>query len=116
MSADSYITESLSRIEHKQDLILEILANAFGSGNSFFTFTPVGDKNHICPVCTQNVRYSVDVINAIVTRLCGCKTGMIALDLKSFAPPTPETKQNDDRQQSDEDWSNSRSGRRTRKR
>jgi len=77
------IAEALARIEHKLDVIIK----ASWSSNSPF-LTSVGDKSHSCPLCKQQVKYTVDVIKKVLTRQCGCKTGLQApIDLAAFAPP-----------------------------
>jgi hypothetical protein len=94
MAGEGSLAESLSRLEHKVDLILEFFATFAGPGkNGTFILTPVGDTNHVCPVCTQNVSYQIDIMNKVVARVCGCSTGMQApIDMAALAPPVPTPK------------------------
>ena len=90
MSADAAHAESLSRIEHKVDLMLEFLARLVGPGSSGkFDMVPVGGSDHTCPVCTKKVGYQVDIFKKVVVRNCGCHTGKQApIDLGLFTTPT----------------------------
>lgn len=88
MAADDLIMEALARIEHKQDLILEIVAKL---GN-VEGLPKVADPAVPCVLCGQSKTYSVDISKSVVVRKCGCSTGKIALDLNAFAPPTPTKK------------------------
>ncbi len=97
MGAEAATTEALARLEHKVDLLFEILVGAFGAGGKF-TFTPVGSEKHVCPLCHQPVTYQIDTIAKAVTRKCNCKTGKFApIDLEAFAPPslTPRKEKSD---------------------
>jgi hypothetical protein len=105
--------ETLLRIEHKIDLLLERsidpkekLANG--------PLKQVGNPLHACPVCRHPVTYSVDVEHALVVRKCSCSTGKIAVDLKHFAPPIKEKK--DELRSDEEDRDDPSSGRRDRRR
>jgi hypothetical protein len=77
------IAEALARIEHKLDLLLQNIKYQHVP-----VLTGVGDKSHTCPLCKQQVKYVVDVIKKVLTRQCGCKTGLQPpIDLAAFAPP-----------------------------
>jgi len=79
------LAEALARVEHKQDLILTALRKQ----NPMLMIPAVGDFNHTCPVCQQQVKYVVDPVVQILIRKCGCKTGLQApINLEAFAPPT----------------------------
>lgn len=94
MAAEDVLAEALARLEHKVDLILEFLATTVGPGTQGFLLTQVGDQKHVCPVCTQQVQYMVDIIKKVVIRKCGCATGMIApFDPTLFAPPLTSPKE-----------------------
>lgn len=98
MAGENVLSEALDRVEHKVDLVLELLTRLVSpSGDGTFLLTPVGDSKHICPVCTKNVGYQVDFFNKVVVRVCGCSTGKLPpADLGMFAPPViPNRKEND---------------------
>ncbi len=106
MAAEDKIMEALARIEHKQDLILEIVAKLAGIKSSN-DLPKVGDPNHPCVLCTQPIKYDVDISKGVVVRKCGCGTGKIALDMGAFAPPMPSAhKKDEDDVGSEEDRSN----------
>ena len=105
--ANDKILEALARIEHKTDLVLEIVAKLAGFTNNS-QLPKVGDTTHPCILCSQPVQYDLDINEGVVLRKCGCKTGKIALNLGAFAPPTPLKKVNaDDEQREQEADSNS---------
>jgi hypothetical protein len=107
MGAEPQVTEALARLEHKVDVMLEMIIRLVGPGaNGKFTLTPVGDPNHICSLCFMPVSYQVDIMNRAVVRKCGCTTGKTPpIDLGAFAPPVnPKQKEKDDeRKRRDED-------------
>jgi hypothetical protein len=92
MPADNVLAEALARIEHKLDLLLHA-----DRGNRLHANLPaLGSQALPCPVCNQPVLYQVDQINKVVTRVCGCKTGLQApLDLNAFAPPAQAQRKED---------------------
>ena len=89
MAAEGPISEALSRLEHKVDLVLDIVARLVGPDvRGSWMLTQVGEPSHTCPVCTQPVQYLVDIMNKVITRKCGCSTGKQApVDLAALAPP-----------------------------
>ena len=99
------ITEALARIEHKLDVLIHALV---GSKKEFQYLTGVGAQQHACPLCRQQVKYTVDVIKKVLTRQCGCKTGLQPpIDLAAFAPPAlPAKKEMRDDGHDQEDRSN----------
>ena len=105
MAANSKLMEALLRVEHKLDLLLGQARLDEGD------FTKVGSATHNCPLCKQNVQYTVDVADSVVIRKCGCSTGKIALDLGAFAPPVNPARKTDNggRDDEQEDRSNSNS-------
>lgn len=109
MSADDKHAEALARIEHKIDLLMRMIATlggdlkAFNFLQSLLTLPAVGGP-HKCFLCANPVEYSVDPVDAVVTRKCGCKTGKIALDLKAFAPPVMSAKKENTDAEQHEDW------------
>jgi hypothetical protein len=111
MAADDKLAEAISRVEHKVDLLLVLVAKTLplNPANQKFLeellkYAQVGSSQHKCPLCSQPVEYIVDSIDAIVVRKCGCKTGKIALDLKAFAPPAlPVPKKENENEQQPED-------------
>lgn len=99
MAADNVLAEALARIEHKLDLILEASRVLKG-------ITQLGERMQ-CPVCKQTVDYQVDQINKVISRKCGCKTGLQApLDLNAFAPPAPAPRKDNPDGADHEDRSN----------
>jgi hypothetical protein len=100
MAADSHIMETLARIEHKVDLLL-ILALRNGKAIGL----PAVGAEFQCPVCKQEVVYTVAINDGVVLRKCGCKTGKIALDLGAFAPPVSPAKKRveEDEQRTDQE-------------
>ncbi len=79
------LAEALARIEHKMDLILQQEKKR----NPQLLIPPVGAFLHNCPVCSEQVKYIVDPILAVLIRKCGCKTGMQApINLEAFKPPS----------------------------
>ena len=110
MSADSLILEALARIEHKQDLLIQMV---IALGLLDWKMTPLGHPWHTCPVCKQEVRYTIDIANGVIVRVCGCNTGKVVVDMKSFATPTTTKETNNERGQDSEDGNNSGSGRGT---
>lgn len=110
MAADNAILEALARIEHKVDLCLKMVtmvSNA-GGGAPVLDHPAMMDPTHRCPVCGQNPKYNMDILNAIVTRSCGCGTGKIMLDLNALAPPTLQRRTPDDRTSDNTDDSSPR--------
>jgi hypothetical protein len=105
------LAEALARVEHKLDLIIN---QSFGNTPAFLT--GVGDPSHTCPLCKKQVRYTVDVIKKVLTRQCGCKTGLQPpIDLAAFAPPAlPARETADGNDQEDRGDSNHRGERRRR--
>src|SRR5262245_13125866 len=97
MSADDKIMEALARLEHKMDLVLDMLGVGDPNVRHLLSnIRQVGDTQHQCTLCKQPVEYATDPVDSVVVRKCGCKTGKIALDMKAFAPPvTPAKKEND---------------------
>lgn len=87
MAADNYIMEALARIERKVDMMLEITCKLAG-----VTSLPQISEPSPCVVCSEQIRYDVDITEGVVLRKCGCKTGKIALNIGAFAPPTLPTK------------------------
>lgn len=78
------LVETLARIEHKLDLLLEERAMT----SPTMSLEPVGSENHICPLCQTNVTYLVDIVNEGFTRHCNCSMGkQSAANLAQFAPP-----------------------------
>ena len=83
------LAEALARIEHKLDLLLR------GTLSSSRLIS-VGDKSHACPLCNQQVKYSIDILKRVLTRQCGCKTGFQPpVDLEAYAPPPAARRQDD---------------------
>lgn len=71
--------EALARIEHKQDMMLDIMMKVI---NKTYV-TEMKDGSHECPVCRVGVKYVIDMQDKSVSRRCGCKTGKFApLDLE----------------------------------
>ena len=92
MASVATLADQLVRIEHKLDLLLESRAGV----DPMLIIRPVGDPSHICPVCLQAVSYHVDALNKVLTRTCGCSTGLHSpIDFQPFAPPTTENNGND---------------------
>jgi hypothetical protein len=90
MSSPNTLAEALARVEHKLDLLLGSQAGQDGQ----LQLLAVGDKTHMCPVCHKSVTYRVDIMSKLLTRMCGCSTGMSApLNLTPFSPP-PATNTN----------------------
>ncbi len=94
MSVDNDFAEILSRIEHKLDVLMMlaahlVVANPKGEDllHKINKLNQVGSTNHACFLCGKLAQYVVDPINSIILRKCGCKTGKIALDMKTFATP-----------------------------
>jgi hypothetical protein len=86
---DGVITEALVRLEHKIDILINLLRQG---ANMFFNISQVGDSFNVCPVCNQIVEKSVDPIKKVVVRKCGCKTGLqVPVNLEAFAPPKSVT-------------------------
>lgn len=86
MSSTGPLAEALARVEHKLDLLLESQAGQ----DRQLQLRTLGDPEHLCPLCQQSVTYLVDIMSKLLTRKCGCSTGMQApLNLQSLAPPTP---------------------------
>ncbi len=116
MAGEAALSEALARVEHKLDLILEAFATIIGPGKrGTYMLTPVGDSQHVCPVCTQPVSYQVDITNKLIARKCGCGTGLQApIDLGAFAPPVlgPRMENSDGSSSQQEDGSNPRGGKR----
>ena len=84
MSSPNTLAEALARVEHKLDLLLESQAGQ----DPLLELRSVGDPNHLCPICTKPVTYYVDIMSKLLTRTCGCSTGMSApLNLAPFSPP-----------------------------
>lgn len=78
----SIIAEALARVEHKLDLILTKIA--------FLDQTPlqqVGSWGNSCPVCKEVVEFKMDLLNGVVVRKCGCKTGILAPLIPLIPPP-----------------------------
>lgn len=99
MSAEAKLMEALLRIEHKLDLILGSIVMPQQQ------LTKLGAIGVTCPVCSQSVQFDADIQDAVIVRKCGCSTGKIALDLKSFAPPvSPAKKETQDNGNDQEDW------------
>lgn len=111
MSADDKISEALARVEHKLDIVLDMLGlnNQQVRGLVINSVRQVGDPSHRCSLCQQPVEYVADPIDSVIIRKCGCKTGKIALDLKAFAPPaTPVPTKESSNGEDQEDRSNPR--------
>lgn len=89
MTADSKHAESLARIEHKLDIVLDILGVTRPDVRRLVpTIVGVGDSSHKCGLCLKQVEYFVDTIDSVVVRKCDCKTGKLApVDLGAFSPP-----------------------------
>lgn len=82
------MAEALARIEHKLDILLRIqISIGANSPNGGPSPPATMDKNLTCPVCGKQVRYNMNFFNAgVVVRSCGCKTGLIPIDLDTFSP------------------------------
>lgn len=104
MNSIHALAEALVRIEHKVDIALSALRKA----NPILTIPSVGDFNHTCPVCQQQVTYMIDSLARILVRKCGCKTGLQPpIDLESFAPPGGKRYGREDSDNSDGIWGQS---------
>lgn len=79
--ADADIAETLARIEHKIDNLTRLV-----TGDRQLLPPQLGEPA-ICPTCKKQVSYFPDPIKKIVMRRCGCKTGIVPLDLSPYAPP-----------------------------
>lgn len=66
---DNHLAEAILRVEYKLDLILK----ALGLGN----IPPMHFIGQMCPACGKPIDYQLDVVDSIVIRRCGCKTGKI---------------------------------------
>ena len=83
MAADAVLAEALSRLEHKVDLLMHLIAGNFSGAH-----LQLGDPNHICPVCQSQVTYRIDIANKVAIRSCKCSTGLQApIDLGAYSPP-----------------------------
>lgn len=68
--SDAILAEALLRIEHKVDVILRSLVGTT-------SIQPLHFVGQVCPVCLMTVDYTVDAVQQVVVRRCGCKTGKI---------------------------------------
>ncbi len=98
--AEDKIMEALARIEHKLDILLRWVNPSMGTTQQ--KLPQLSDSNN-CPVCSKPVAHNVDINDSVVVRKCGCSTGKIALDLKSFAPTSPKRKHDAGRDDEQED-------------
>ena len=113
MSADSVLAEALARVEHKLDVLISLIAMGGLAGK----FAQMGAPDHTCPLCHQQVKYQVDIFKGVVTRQCGCSTGLQApLDLTMFSPPQPLKKENTDGRDEDQGSGNTDRGNGNRRR
>lgn len=65
------LAEALLRLEHKLDLlVLAAYANSPLMPTMSF-------KGLTCPVCNQEVKYSIDMVHRVVKRNCGCSTNLV---------------------------------------
>ena len=76
------LAEAMARIEYKLDLLLEGQA-----GGQVRSYASLGSARR-CPACGQPVRHQLGVFTKAVTRICGCKTGIVPPpDMAALAPP-----------------------------
>lgn len=92
-SADALILEALARIEHKLDVIIEHSSPLLVTDTSM-------QGSRFCPICGKSVTYNLDFVNGVVTRKCGCSTGMSPL---KFEPPIEDKKDAKNRSDADSD-------------
>lgn len=67
--ANDILAEALARVEYKLDLLMQ---------NFGIKGAPMEFEASYCPVCSQPVKYQIDVVKNVVVRRCGCKTGKSA--------------------------------------
>jgi hypothetical protein len=63
----SVIAEAVLRVEHKLDVLLQIRLNDWKSAYPMANGT-------VCPICTTEVQYQMNISANVVTRKCGCGT------------------------------------------
>lgn len=74
--------EDLVRLEHKVDLLLDLVCsvhwNAFGTIPDFEPFKS-GRK---CPVCQQETKFYISMADGMIHRSCGCKSGLVPMTME----------------------------------
>lgn len=69
MGNNQHLAEAILRIEYKIDALMR----AIGGG----PIPPMHFIGQVCPACNMPIDYTVDLIEQIAIRRCGCKTGKV---------------------------------------
>ena len=95
------LAESLTRVEHKLDLILKRILGEE-------EFEKMDHMFLSCPVCKTDVKYCIDFLNGgVVNRVCECGTGLVPFNVNLFSPGVTtdggKNSEEDDREDPDSD-------------